>query len=150
VSHVIELFVFPVHGQKVAATRQMLEAAEVPVAEGQDFKEAVCDFFAGEGKWESVTLKENWTGRDDQQIKQALRKWDNLNRQWVVDELLYPQILVSKAVTEWTFFEGCAVSADQFLALPVGVSDVLFAEVQRCLYPSFLSAEVFTTPRQTE
>lgn len=132
----IELFVFPVNGQKVAATRAMLEAQGVSAEGGEQvFKDAVVALFEDKGEWHTVTLKDNWTGADDLAVKAAIRRWDANSRQYLVDDLRFAATLVGKAVTAWTF-PNCPVSPEGFLALPSGVGDVLFSEVHRCLYPT--------------
>ena len=131
----IHLFLFPVAGQDVAATEEMLKEQEIPQNEDETFEDAVVRHFGGEGRWECVTLKGQWTGKQDMEAKAAIRVWRQDIRQFVADELQYPAEVVSRAVETWTF-PNCPVTKDGYLALPVGVGEVLYIEVMRRLYPT--------------
>jgi hypothetical protein len=124
----IELLVINVNGQKTAVTREDLDSLQLADAARAELEAA--------GVWEKVTLKDTWTGKDDVEVKQSIRRWDANIRQYVADDLRYPANLVARAVKEWTF-ENCPCdSTEGFLALPIGVSERLFIEVNRRLYPS--------------
>ena len=142
--NIIRLFVVKVAGQTIAATKEMLEASAIEQKDEVSFEDSVKAFFGGEGTWHAVTVKENWTGKDDLEVKQSIRRWDNNLRQYVVDDLRYTAALVSKAVKEWTF-ENCPISIDGFLSLSPMVGDVLFGEVNRRLYPSMVDHPNYST-----
>lgn len=164
----IELLVFPVHGQKTCATKEMLEdipfvvlhvskndegeevETPVPVLPTEpNWKEVVVASFPG-SQWESITLKEEWTGQQDTELKRSIRRYDTATRQYLTDDLSYQRNFIARALVGWTFFDNSPVTPEGYDRLSIDVRDVIFSVVQQRFYPTFADAlPLLTPPRQT-